>query len=74
MDGNDVVASSPSPLPTEPPRILTSTVLNGRTVDVVEYVDGSLAILFDGAGMGCFHWGPGKVEACIDTYLRLIRN
>jgi hypothetical protein len=55
-------------------RVLACATAEGHTVEVVERADGSLAILVAGAEIPHFQWGPGQVEPCMNTYLRLLRH
>jgi len=41
---------------------------------LVQYRGGDLAIICNDEVMGLRRWSPGDVEACIEAYLRLVRE
>ena len=57
-----------------PTRILASALAEGHEVEVVEFVDGTLAIRFDGAVPAPYHWGASQLDSCMNLYLRLLRR
>ena len=57
-----------------PARILASALSAGHEVEVVEFVDGSLAIRFDGSVPEPYHWVANQLDSCMNLYLRLLRR
>ena len=53
-------------------KVLAAGSSRGRHVQVVEYGDGSLAILLDGAETAVYRLRTGNIEACISTYMKML--
>jgi hypothetical protein len=57
-----------------PPRVIMSGSPNGQVVQVIERSDGSLAILIDGQTPMHLRWPSHQVEACMRTYMRMLKR
>lgn len=57
-----------------PAKVLMSTTVDGKSFQVVEQPDGTLTIAISGTAPPHYRWAPAQVEACIRTYMRVIRR
>lgn len=57
-----------------PSKILMSASASGQTVQVVEHGDGTLVITVDGVAPSHLHWRSHQVEACMRTYMRMLKR
>jgi len=57
-----------------PSKVLMSSAPGNQTVQVIEHSDGVLTISLDGVTPAHYKWQPHQVEACIRTYMRLLRR
>ena len=74
LQGNVVMQVIPSGAgEAAPAKVLASGLAEGQTVEVLEYTDGSLTFAFDG-NAASYRWPQEQTEACISTYLRMLRG
>lgn len=57
-----------------PNKILMSSSAGEQTIQVVEHQDRTLTIMVDQITPNHYRWQPNQVEACIRTYMRLLRR
>jgi hypothetical protein len=57
-----------------PGKVLMSAAASEQTIQVLEYPDGALTIALNGVSPPHYRWQRNQVEACIRTYMRLLRR
>lgn len=57
-----------------PSKVLMSASPSGQTIQVIEQPDGKLAIVIDGENPTHLRWGSHQVEACMRTYMRMLKR
>jgi hypothetical protein len=55
-------------------KTLASARSDGDNLEIVENQDGSVAIQLEGEEMPHYRWEAGRIEECINAYMRLLRR
>lgn len=64
-----------APMPTVAvSKVLSAGSSQGRRVELMEYGDGSLAIVCDGTEQSVYRQGAGTLELCVKVYLEMLRS
>ena len=61
-------------LESESPRVLAAASPRGHRVELLEYCDGRIVIMFDGVEHAVYLIGTSNVESCIKSFLGVHRS
>jgi hypothetical protein len=68
------MGSNQAAIEPEGPRVLAAASPRGRRVELLEYPDGRIVIMCDGAEHAVYTSGMSNVESCIKSYLGVHRS